>query len=794
MKQRNLICLVFIILLMLGLPGAVNGGAVLIEAEAFEDFGGWVLDQQFMDQMGSPFLLAHGLGAPVEDASTTVAFRQAGAYRLWVRTRDWVAPWNGVGAPGRFQVLVDGQAVDTTFGVQGADWHWQDGGIVQIADSQVTVSLHDLTGFEGRCDAMLFTDDMAMVPPNELEAMTSWRRGLLNLPDELEDGGEYDLVVVGAGMAGMCASVKASRLGVRVALIQDRFVVAGNNSSEVRVWLNGNTNYEPYPRVGDIVREFEPAHRAHVGPGNTAEIYEDAKRIGMLEGEENISLFLGHRVNEVETDSNSIIAVVAQNIKTGQRLRFAGRWFADCTGDGCVGYLAGADYDMTIDGHMGRSNLWNVIDTGARAPFSSCPWAVDLDGKSFPDGLSQLGAWYWESGFFYDPLDKGEYIRDLNLRAMYGAWDNLKNTRGLYGDYRLNWAAYISGKRESRRLLGDVILTEPNMVEGVEFLDGCVPTSWSIDLHLPDPRYVDGWGDDAFISRVEPARSYTRPYWVPYRCFYSRNIENLFMAGRDISVTHQALGAVRVMRTGGMMGEVVGMAASVCKEYDTNPRGVYTDHLESLMDLVSQRVVIWWIENVGESLVLGVPVSVSSNYSASYPKSNINDGRSDVSDNTQRWLSNGSSMPDYIEFQLPESTYVSACRIVTGWNSGGGVDSAIQDFVLQYYARQEWIDISATKTTSNMLTDWACRFEPVRSDRFRLMVTAAPGNISRIWEIAIYHPTADLNSDGRLDFDDVAFLADQWLTEGPALPADIDGSLRVDMMDFGLMSGFWGWP
>ncbi len=573
--------------------------------------------------------------------------------------------------------------------------------------------------------------------------MDHWRRSMLNLPDEPKDGGAYDLVVVGGGMAGMCASTKASRLGLSVALIQDRLVLAGNNSSEVRVWLNGETNFEPYPHIGDVVREFEPAKRAHYGPGNTAELYEDEKRIAMIETEESISLFLGYRVNAAEIDSSRIVAVTAQNIRTGQRLRFVGRWFADCTGDGSVGYLAGADYEMTIDGHLGPSNLWNVIDTGGPCPFPRCEWALDLNGKPFPQGLLQLGGWYWESGFYYDPITKAEHIRDWNFRAMYGAWDTLKNDKGLYPNYKLNWAAYIAGKRESRRLLGDIVLSEPNIVKGVVFPDGCVPSSWSIDLHLPDPRYEDGWGHDAFISRVEPARSYTKPYWVPYRCFYSRNVENLFMAGRDISVTHQALGAVRVMRTGGMMGEVVGMAASLCKKHDTMPRGVYTDHLPELMSLVSQKVVIWWLENIGESLAIDAKVTVSSNYDAArYPASNINDGRFNTSDNNQRWLSNASNMPDYVELSWGEPRDVGACRIVSGWNSGSGVNSPVQDFVLQYRDGQIWRDIEATRTSGNTKVDWACRFEPVHSDGFRLVVTATPGNISRIWEVALYHPVS----------------------------------------------------
>ena len=581
------------------LCGAVWGQTILVEAESFEHPGGWVVDQQFMDQMGSPYLLAHGLGQPVDDATTMVEFGETGEYRVWVRTRDWVAPWGAPGAPGRFQLFIDTHLIEKKFGTEGTRWHWQDGGTVEIRRKNATIGLRDLTGFEGRCDAIVFSSEKGFVPPNEEPALIAFRRKTLNLKDIAEEAGPYDLIVVGGGIAGICTSVSAARLGLQVALIQDRPVLGGNNSSEVRVWLGGETNKQPYPKIGDLVKELQPREQAHYGPENTADKYEDDKRIALVKSEKNISLFLNHRVNKVETDSGIIKAVIAQNIRTSQTVRFTGSLLADCTGDGCVGFLAGADYDMTTMGHMGRSNLWNVVNTGKPVSFPRCPWAVNLEGKPFPGsgnnpwthsikGLLALGGWYWESGFFYDPIEKGEYIRDLNLRAMYGAWDVLKNVEKKYPNHKIAWAAYISGKRESRRLLGDVILTKADCVTGKIYPDGCVPATWTIDLHLPHPQY-DLFGDDAFISKAYHTK-YKRPYWIPYRCFYSRNITNLFMAGRDISVTHEALGTVRVMRTTGMMGEIVGMAAVLCKKHNTNPRGVYQNHLDELKQLMKEGV------------------------------------------------------------------------------------------------------------------------------------------------------------------------------------------------------------
>jgi hypothetical protein len=692
-----------------------------------------------MDQMGSPFVLAHGLGTPVADATRMFTFPERGTYRVWVRTRDWVAPWDAGDAPGRFEVRVSGRKLKTTFGTEGAQWHWQDGGKVDIKSLTASVTLHDLTGFEGRCDAIFFTKDLAFKPPNEDPAMKRWRRSLLGLPKEPRNEGEYDLVVVGGGIAGTCASLSAARRGVSVALIQDRPVLGGNNSSEVRVWLGGDTNYEPYSRIGDIVRELEPEKRAHYGPKNTAELYEDQRRIELVRAEKNITLFLRYRVNEVKMQGDRIRSVIAQHTVSGERLHFTGTNFADCTGDGCVGYLGDADYEMTLKGHMGRCNLWNVADTGKPVSFPRCPWAFDLSDKPFPTAVRDLGGWFWESGFDYDPFEKGEYIRDLNFRAMYGAWDALKNVRGMYPNHKLNWAAHISGKRESRRLLGDIILNQDDIVNGKVYPDGCVPATWSIDLHLPHPSYDKGFEGDEFLSKAYYTH-YAKPYWIPYRCLYSRNIQNLFMAGRDISVTHEALGAVRVMRTCGMMGEVVGMAASLCKKYNTTARDIYKKHLEELKKMMEAEDTAKWLENAGRNLALDAKVEVSSNYDAIlYPKENINDGRYNIKDNKQRWVSSRSQMPDYVTFSWAKPRTLSAIRIISGWFNGKQSTDPITRFKLQCGKGSGWEDVKILRIVRNAQVETVWRFSEIQTNRLRLVVTATPGNISRIWEVELYH-------------------------------------------------------
>lgn len=764
---------------------------VLVEAEGFADTGGWVIDPQFMDLMGSPYLLAHGLGVPVSDAMTEVAIPKAGLYRVWVRTKDWVAQWKAPGTPGRFQVVINGKPLETTFGTVGAQWHWQDGGKIDLPKGNLRLALHDLTGFEGRCDAILFSSDPSFIPPNTDPRMLAFRRRCLGLSDKPQRAGEYDLVVTGGGIAGTCAAVTAARLGLKVALIQDRPVLGGNNSSEVRVWLQGARSKEPWPRVGDVVAELEPGRRAHYGPENTADLYEDDKKLAVVRGEPNIDLFLEHRGGGVEMEGNRIRAVLAQETRTGKRIRIGGRWFADCTGDACIGALAGADFDMQKKNKMGPCNLWNVceckdtnaINTGTKqsteaVPFPRCPWALDLSDKPFPGrdkvkpDPNQLGGWYWESGFDRDPINEMEYVRDWNFRAMYGAWDALKNVDKVLPNHRLNWSAYILGKRESRRLLGDVILGVEDLEQDRKFPDGCAPTGWSNDLHLPNTQYDKGFEGDAFISRAEhglyPAYQENRPFWIPYRCLYSRNIDNLFMAGRCISVTHEALGAVRVMRTCGTGGEIVGMAASVCKEFDTNPRDVYEKHLADLQRRMRKGVGKvdgstiaydnWgeqghtprlialaqpeWLGRAGENLARGAEVSTAT------PKTDgvdrtilLNDGNGKIEDNSARWLAKG-GLPHIVEFRWDKPVDLGAARIISGRYNGSRVYSPISHFELQHHDGDTWREVlPAVQRNDNPA--WTATFAPVKTRYLRLVITRAPHNISRIWEVEFYHPLKD---------------------------------------------------
>jgi hypothetical protein len=583
--------------------------AVLVEAESFSQKGGWVVDQQFMDLMGSSYLMAHGMGVPVADAKATIKVPSTGEYNVFVRTFNWTSPWYDGEGPGQFRLLVNGNPVGDVLGNSGAEWMWQRAGVVNIPNNEISLSLHDLTGFNGRVDAIYLTKGND-VPPSDLASLTSFRKKLLDFPKKPKAAGEFDLVVVGGGVAGVAAAISGARLGIKVALIHDRPVLGGNNSSEVRVHLGGRVMVEPNPALGQIVNEIGPTKGGNAQP---AAYYEDDKKMSMVLAEDNITLFAGCRAFAVKTKGSRITQVIAKNIETSEELTFSARLFADCTGDGTIGYLAGADFAMGREGRneygepsapevadkmtMGASVQWYSLEEEKPGSFPEFEYGVEFNDVNAQQVT--MGEWTWETGMNFDQISEFERIRDYGLLVVYSNWAFLKNHSSeaeKYQNRKLAWVAYVAGKRESRRLKGDLILKEQDLTDYVVYPDGSAPTSWTIDLHYPDPENTKYFSEREFKSIAVHKTIHLYP--IPYRCFYSRNVDNLFMAGRNISVTHVALGTVRVMRTTGMMGEVVGMAASIAAKHHTNPRGVYENHLDELKKLIDTGVGKYDLENV----------------------------------------------------------------------------------------------------------------------------------------------------------------------------------------------------
>ena len=640
---------------------------IWIEAESFQEKGGWLVDQQMIEGMGSPYLIAHGLGTPVKDALTKVRIDTAATYNVYVRTYNWTAPWHSAAGPGGFKVAINGKRLPVIVGQTGNHWQWQKAGTVNLKRGTATLVLCDLSGFDGRCDAICLSTS-AVAPPEDYEALKRYRDKMLRRGPNVRSAGVFDLVVVGGGVAGMSAAVAAARLGLKVALVQNRPVLGGNNSSEVRVHLGGRINTGKYPRLGDLQKEFGPTQEGNAMP---AENYADDRKLKFVKAEPNVSLFLNHHVCGVQMQGqhipmtkllpalqpsamphgvrakasctsdaganatangakcegegpllasgeagkaegtglinrdNAIASVIAMNVLTGEELRFEAPLFADCTGDATLGVLAGAMYSIgrepqsafgedlapqqADDMTMGVSMQWYAKKRDKPTSFPLFEYGISFNEQTAEKRLR--GEWTWETGLNSRIVDNLERVRDYGMLVVYSNWSYLKNRskdRRRYERQQLDWLAYVAGKRESRRLLGDYVLSEQDIVKNMPHEDGTFTTTWSIDLHYPDTLNARNFATGAFKAISRQRVIY--PYAVPYRCLYSRNISNLFMAGRNISVTHVALGSVRVMRTTGMMGEVVGMAAAVCRANRAYPRQVYTHFLPQLQALMERGV------------------------------------------------------------------------------------------------------------------------------------------------------------------------------------------------------------
>jgi hypothetical protein len=584
---------------------------ILVEAEDFADYGGWVLDSQFETQMGSPYLLAHGLGRPVADASTVFAVADAGEYEVWVRAKDWVPSHH----PGRFTLSVDGAVLATQFGANGLDWAWQPAGKVALPAGDVQLVLHDLTGFDGRCDAIYFSAD-GVEPPNAVDvASKAWRKRLRGLPDAPVDAGEYDVVVVGGGISGCSAALASARLGQRVALIHDRPVLGGNASKEIGLMPRGTQ--------GALLREL--SQRTEDG---------DIVAGSLLAKEPTATVFLEHRIVSAVREGDRIVSVDAVAAKGGVERRFRGAMFIDTTGTAMLGVLAGAqtmygreaksEYgegyapDVADEMHHGNTVFFRTRMADAPVPFPDVPWAravskdyANLSGQLVKPGLENgpgpmagdnpatpvfrfgnsndvfPATHFWEYGQWLDPYKEGERIRDYLITALYGTFSNVKRMEPeTYVNLELEWVAFVAAQGEFKRYRGDYVLNENDIREHRRFDDTLIANDGSFCIHC---AWAPGEGKYDFRLKdwIFDMRDF-QSYEIPFRCLYSANIDNLMMAGKHISVSHVAGSSVKLMGNGAQHGVAVAAAAFLCRKYDTTPRGLYRERLDELKGLVHE--------------------------------------------------------------------------------------------------------------------------------------------------------------------------------------------------------------
>ena len=571
---------------------------LFIEAESFKNLGGWLIDQQSTRQMGSPYIMAHGLGVPVKDASSDFELSEGGEYTVWVRTRDWTSPLGELKA-GRFSLIIDGQALPEILGVNAGDWAWVRAGKLALDVGKHSVSLHDLTGFNGRCDAIYLTAE-GDVPPNGATELAEFRKSLV-CPNPTVSENEFDLIVVGGGIAGICTALSATRSGVKTLLIHDREILGGCNSSEVRVCLGGMLNLPPYENLGKIVKEIQPIMGDPSIFGK--EFFEDNRKhfAFMLNEAQKCALALGEHMVDAVVEDGVIRSVETVSIRNGKRKIYKGRLFADCTGDAVLSRLAGAEvmygreaketfgeslgaptYEKLV---MGQSIRWYSENTGHKTDFPEFDTGFF---KCEEDCLHvKNGDWEQETGFRRDMAEETEYIRDYGLYMIFGNWSfqkNLSVRKDEYANYSLKWASHLGGKRESYRVVGDHILTQNDIENHVIYDDCTACMTWSIDIHFPEATNEEKFGE-AFRSFAYH-RGIVEPYPVPYRCLYARDVNNLFLGGRVVSTSHVAFSSIRVMRTLGALGEAAGLASVICRRHGCTPRDVYEKYLEEYKELL----------------------------------------------------------------------------------------------------------------------------------------------------------------------------------------------------------------
>jgi hypothetical protein len=410
----------------------------------------------------------------------------------------------------------------------------------------------------------------------------------------------YDVVVCGGGLAGVCAAIAAARGGARTCLVQDRPVLGGNSSSEVRVTPHGAAAFHAYARETGILSELLIEERA----SNHEEIFEngwtnsvwDMVQYDLVQRTKNLTLHLNTSVLDVQVDGRRISAVTCRVANAEVELTLEGGVFIDCTGDSFVAAEAGCEWRMGSEGRgdfnephaplhanaevMGNSIHFKTKDTGRPSPFKLPAWAIQHEDASFFYDQGRLpkevrgGYWWIEIGVPYDTIHDAEDIRHELTRHTLGVWDWIKNkdpkTLKLAENFALDWIGQVPGKRESRRVMGLYLMNEWDAIRCTVHEDEIAFGGWFIDLHTPggllattsEPASAEGYSETSEYA----TRSYAGPYGIPLRMLVSKDIDNLMMAGRNVSATHCALATVRVMATTALMGQAAGVTAALASK------------------------------------------------------------------------------------------------------------------------------------------------------------------------------------------------------------------------------------
>ncbi len=477
----------------------------------------------------------------------------------------------------------------------------------------------------------------------------------------------FALVVVGGGLSGLCCALAAARRGVKTALVQDRPVFGGNASSEVRMHICGADRHcqRKNARETGIIEELLLDNRA-VNPNHSFATL-DTVLWEKASFQPNLTRFLNTRMTDAQVEEGRVTAVLCDQITTERRFRLTAPLFVDATGDAMLAHLAGAQYRMGREGRdrhaehwapirednhtMGNSLLFRAVDMGRPVPFVKPAWAYTIAEEEFAHrGHTEISSGYWWielGGDDKDVIADGEEIRDELLRTLYGVWDHIKNG-GDHGaeNYALEWVGHLPGKRESRRVVGDYVLNENDVMAARVFDDAVAYGGWSMDVHV-----VGG-----FRTKEEPTQ-YLGDfdlYTIPYRALYARDVENLFVGGRAFSTTHMAFSSVRVMATCAVVGQAIGTAAAIAAREGILPRGVGAHMRELQQTLMRDDCYIPGYLNLHEGDIAPDAAVRASSESANGEAALVLNGKMrDIHGEKNAWVSRPSGEPEWIELSWP---------------------------------------------------------------------------------------------------------------------------------------------
>ncbi|MCR5381927.1 MAG: FAD-dependent oxidoreductase [Lentisphaeria bacterium] len=493
----------------------------------------------------------------------------------------------------------------------------------------------------------------------------------------------YDIVVVGGGMAGLCAAISAARHGANVALVHARPVLGGNASSEIRIHISGadqslrQTDYAESGLLYELMLENKSRNDTFNYSIWDMVLFEAAKN------EKNLTVYLNCPMFDCSVDGDIITSISCFQETTELTLKISAPLFVDATGNGTLGYFAGADYtqgsesnkeygephapDQPNNERMGNTILMKAVDTGHPVKYEPPAFAKKLtehqlryrvhsktmkvDASMAPDPEEWLrlsacscaavdyGYWWLElMGDGDDIIPDYEKIRDDLMAYAYGLWDHIKNG-GQHGaeNFALEWVGALPGMRESRRLLGDYVLNECDILEHRQFDDAVAYGGWCVDLHAPH-------GLLDFDVLPSDCHHFTGVYTIPYRSYYSRNIRNLFLAGRDISTSKLGLASTRILGCCAVGGQTVGTAAALCVKYNVLPREL-APHIPEVQQLILKDD--GFLPNIlnqdEKDFARKATFTASSAKPNGTPQNVVNGVSRKLGDDSNAWISNGLS-------------------------------------------------------------------------------------------------------------------------------------------------------